>query len=1075
MSGSAGASDGTSEPRRRAWEIYEALRRARREHPESVPSLPFAADPDVARELREILEAEETVRAGFPGARVEESLEDVVAPRRLGRFEVGRRLGSGGFADVFLAWDPRLERQVAIKLFRRKARDRDAERDFQREVRAVSDLRHPHVVPVFDSGEGGGRPFYVMFPYSGGTWRERGARFPFRGRVEKLEQIADALGYAHSKGIVHLDVKPSNILLEGDGTPRISDFGLALRGASSDAPGEAPTGGTLPYMAPERLGSGREAPDPRSDVFSLGVVLYESVAGHRPFVGGSDEEIRTAILEGRPQAPHRLSHDVDRDLSAICMKAISPDPSLRYATVSEFAEDLREYLDGRPVKARPLGPIRRVAKWARRDPWRAAGVAAASLVPLVVAGRFGLSEVHRRAAGRALGVFRERFGELRQVQAELPSITSQLERYVEEERRGELAGEELEILPLRIQCEEALFRAGDAFDSARRLRFPFGDSLQSLLVEICSGRAELAAIFGLEGEARYYVERADKARGESADDSSRRAAIRFLAKPLDAEVYLFRYERYETLRKNRIPRLVPVPVSATGASVFQGSSEFVPGDPCLVVDDLHDTSPLQAAGLRKGDLVVRIGKFAAGRGLFVRSVLPGSPADRAGVRPYDRIVEIDGRRITGEYDWETIQRPAADDPEPALEVRIAGQDGSEFRFEVPYPVDTGPWIRPHRLAPTEAWLLDHGSTPASLAGAPTLEALVGLAPAEPRVLLAVPPEEDLTVMCVGAGRLVEVLLPAGVSPGVSTDVSAYPLILSRENRMSPESAASLLPGSYLVFVRAPGSEDLRKPFAVEDSRSLEIMIRLLPKDSIPEGFVHVDGGPFKFQGDAGVAAYALPLEMVEEESFFIQRLEVSMAEWMEFVNDPESLRRHGATPVPRDRNGPWHVERGEGGRFLIPKQSCSESPAVGMADGNVAAFVEWKNSSARSAGWEYALPTTTQWEKAARGVDGRWYPWGNRFDHGLTNGLYGRSRDDNIFFLERRGGFPTDESPFGVRDLAGGAVEFNAPDDTLPSGWIPLRGGSWVTSSRTYFRAASRAVLGGDLPTHGFRLVARRR
>ncbi|HKB16815.1 MAG TPA: SUMF1/EgtB/PvdO family nonheme iron enzyme, partial [Planctomycetota bacterium] len=180
--------------------------------------------------------------------------------------------------------------------------------------------------------------------------------------------------------------------------------------------------------------------------------------------------------------------------------------------------------------------------------------------------------------------------------------------------------------------------------------------------------------------------------------------------------------------------------------------------------------------------------------------------------------------------------------------------------------------------------------------------------------------------------------------------------------------------------------------------------------------------------------------------------------------------------LPRAKSGPWSDAMADG-LWPLPRAAYRESPVVGLYFGAITRFLRWKNGRAEGTGWEYLLPTPTQWEKAARGVDARWFPWGDRFDYGLANSLFGRLQPGmGANCLEPRGWFPTDESPFGLRDMAGGAVEFNEGyvRENLRT-WTVIRGGSWATSSPVYYRATSRIIPESDVPTRGFRLVATRR
>ncbi len=1075
MSGS-GDGEGPNESRRKAREMYEEFRRRRSESPPGEEVAPEPEDPEVARELRLILEAEQTVREAFPDASLDGGTDGDEGIRRLGRFELGRLLGSGGFADVFLAWDSRLQRQVAVKVFRAATLGGEAREQFEHEVGAVSELRHPNIVPVYEPGGEDGPPFFVMAFLHGGTWREKGRTFPLRERVRRLERVARAVAYAHSRNVVHLDLKPSNILLDGEGTPYVADFGLALKAGGAGDPSGI-TGGTLPYMAPERLRGEVPGPDPRMDVFSLGVLLYESLTGRRPFDGPDEEAVRRSILEGRPADARRLSKEVHRDLAAICKKAIFVDPGLRYPSAGEFADDLRAYLEDRPVLARRPSIVGRLWKWARRNKWRAAGVAAGILFMGAAGIRHGISEAYRHVGEEARREFTEIRARLKAAEAETATLLPTLESYLSQAARGRIAAMESEVVDLRLDAIDALARGQEAFESARAWSAPFARASPDFRSDIYALRADLVSSSDEAVVRLAYRKRAIRLDGEGLSSvAGTLGRVRFLPEPPGAEAYLFRYEPYEFMKPGSIPRLVPVPVSGEGVPVDVGARDFVPGDPCLVVLSDPSEGPLRAAGVRRGDLTLRIGRFEAGGGLFVREVLPGSPAHLSGVRPFDRFLEVAGRRIEGPYEWEAIQGPrkAEGNPRP-LAFRIAGQDGTERSVEVELWPQEGSPERSNEVALTERWLLGRGVSIEQGAGGRTLEALVGVRTGMPSEVLESAPDRDVSLLCLVSGSPREVRIPAVAKLGAETEATAYPLVFAPGNRIAAGSTLSLAPGSYLALFRAEGFEDLRKPFVVEAESRIDLSPSLLPNGSTPEGFVYVDGGPFVYQGDPHVLGFSQPREVREEPGFLIGRSEVSIGEWFDFVNDPQ-VRPEAEVDglVPGTKDGPWS-KRQPDGFFPLPAYVYRDSPAVGVSHGTIADFLRWKNRRAQGTGWGYRLPTPEEWEKAARGVDGRFFQWGDRFDYGLANTIFARRPlGEGVTCLEPRGWFPTDESPFGVRDLAGGAAEFNEGD--IPAvRWTVIRGGSWVTSLRVYFRAAGRTIPEAALPMYGLRLVAERR
>jgi len=362
------------------------------------------------------------------------------APRRLGRFELRGELGRGGMGVVYDAYDPRLERRVALKALgaRLVISDRARAR-FEREIRAVAALNHPRIVPVYEVGEENGIPWYTMELIEGRTLAqviralkdlqlrsdelstshlnqatlfdlgdtdsgllhdsdssatlsvtpsgEHGSpslpkawgKTYVETACRLVHDVADALDHAHQNGVVHRDVKPSNVLVDSRGRALLFDFGLARIETDDALTMTGDFAGTPFYVAPEQI-SGKRRVDHRVDVYSLGVTLFELLTLRRPFAGKNSQQVFRQILAKDPPLLRRINRLVPRDLETICLTALEKDPDRRYQSAGEMAADLRRFLEFRPVRARPVGAPTRALRWSRRNPAFATALALGTLV-----------------------------------------------------------------------------------------------------------------------------------------------------------------------------------------------------------------------------------------------------------------------------------------------------------------------------------------------------------------------------------------------------------------------------------------------------------------------------------------------------------------------------------------------------------------------------------------------------------------------------------------------------------------------------------------------------------------------
>lgn len=366
----------------------EYLELVRRGNPPSIDDF-CARTPTVAVPLRRTLETLLVLEHAAAHVQAAEA-----PPQRLGRYRVVRTIGRGGMGLVCEAVDEELGRSVALKILHatRELDKKEVER-FEREARAAARLTHRHIVPIYGSGTHEGAHYYVQQLVAGKSLsellRELAPDAPrpdwlAPARVAELGwQAADALAYAHREGVLHRDVKPSNLLLDGDGQLWITDFGLAKTEGAEPLTGSSEVVGTPRYLAPEALAGWS---DRRTDVYGLGVTLYELLARRPAFPGDDPRQLLRAVAEVAPPPLRRVDPAIPRDLETIVLTCLAKEPGGRYASADALAADLRRFLDGQPIEAQRPGWLRRASLFARRHRLAFAGVAGGLVVTIALLG-----------------------------------------------------------------------------------------------------------------------------------------------------------------------------------------------------------------------------------------------------------------------------------------------------------------------------------------------------------------------------------------------------------------------------------------------------------------------------------------------------------------------------------------------------------------------------------------------------------------------------------------------------------------------------------------------------------------
>jgi formylglycine-generating enzyme required for sulfatase activity len=376
----------------------------------------FAARfPELAAALRALLDLNASLAAApAPSASEQPTLAPAEPPPLTGSFEAGAPptvgsqpaaaatgmtlpqvagytilgvLGSGGMGVVYKAQQTALRRVVALKMILHgDYAGEDQRRRFQAEAEAIAALQYPHIVQVHEVGEHNGLPYFSLEYCAAGSLEQQldGTPWEPRRAAALVQTLAGAVEAAHQQGLVHRDLKPGNVLLTADGTPKVTDFGLVKR---LDVAGQTQSGavvGTPSYMAPEQAGGVGRQVGPAADVYALGAILYELLTGRPPFKAATPMDTVLQVLSEEPVPVRRLQPKVPRDLETICMKCLEKGAPKRYGSAAALAADLRRFLAGEPVQARPAGRLERAVKWARRRP------ALAALLVVTVLGVAGI-------------------------------------------------------------------------------------------------------------------------------------------------------------------------------------------------------------------------------------------------------------------------------------------------------------------------------------------------------------------------------------------------------------------------------------------------------------------------------------------------------------------------------------------------------------------------------------------------------------------------------------------------------------------------------------------------------------
>ncbi|MCP4716786.1 MAG: SUMF1/EgtB/PvdO family nonheme iron enzyme [Deltaproteobacteria bacterium] len=935
-----------------------------------------------------------------------------------------KELGRGGMGAVFATVDQDIRRKVAMKVMLPGAGKKPAHiKRFLEEAQVTGQLEHPNIVPVHDIGIDENSKIYFTMKLVKGDNLETvinriadsdpayTEKYTPGSLIQIFMKVCDGISYAHSCGVLHRDLKPENIMVGNFGEAMVMDWGLAkvlgrddiqlgetnTKAQAAASPYKTMEGqvmGTPSYMSPEQaLGKISEL-DERSDIFSLGAILYKILTLQAPYKGKSARDVLEKARKRVLQPPDVRTPDrvIPPELNAICLKALAREKTDRYASTLDLKKDLQLYLDGKSVSAKKDNLLVKTKKWVVRNKVATAGIAAA--LTCLIAGMIATAFYEQQKK-------QERISGLLQT---AESATSRAEYETAEETYFAVLG----LAPHNTDARSGIARvsgkalaiknkrqARDKIKEARLL-FEGGDFIRAYDAYV--------ATFALDPESpearkgiRVAAVKAEKQKAQQKirpllNDANK---LGELQKKLDGHIARLNGE-IASLQKR-----------------IKGFEDFKDKKPLW--DRQRELLKRTVARLRtEGRLISRYSAVLGYDG--------ENPAARKALARlyYDKFTEAETennaaemayyRELTLAFDDGTCRKLLDLDGSLHLTTAPASKNCFLFRFV------EGP---DRRMLP---------------------------APFSPAVYLQAPAEERHRNPT------------PGFQPDFSLAGSAFKplggmLKATGFNQIEQSKTLTLPPGSYLILVRKKGYLDTRIPLLIERGGSRQVnQLPLVRTQAAPPGFIYIPGGSGIIGGDPQ-ATYAHKRSVEQVAGFLIAQHEVTVGQYVEFINYLEArLPKSAEKYLPRTSSTAGFYWKKIGSRYQA--DFPADWPVLGISWNDARAYCKWMTRKHRDKNWEFRMPDDREWEKAARGVDGRIYPWGNAFDYrfcSMANSHAGkRDGPDSV------GTFPLDESVYGVQDMAGNISEWCADFFNQEKNIRINRGAAWSYIDPDYARCATR-------------------